>query len=203
MIENYSGSGTGSVFQANLYIYLTVSNQPSAEYVKNMTDADSILVSLKSNQLNLAIADGIYSLMFLAFILQYQFISKRVTKSNLINNVTVGDYAIEIKGFPRKNIKTEKIQKLFSKYGDIVEIALGRVYNGRLDEYKKRAEISKKLGLKKLIARMQNNKRRVTINVLERKKLNFDEAINLEDDLADKTNDELPVDRVFIIFDRL
>ena len=77
------------------------------------------------------------------------------------------------------------------------------MYNGRLDEYKKRAEISKKLGLKKLIARMQNNKRRVTINVLERKKLNFDEAINLEDDLADKTNDELPVDRVFIIFDRL
>jgi hypothetical protein len=203
IIENYTGKGLGSTFQGQLYSYLTVANQESAEYETDATKADSIVSPLQKSLLNLSIADGLYTLIFLAFILQYKYTSNRVTNINQIDNVTAADYAIEIKGLPCKSIKPEKVKQHFSKYGTISEIYLSRIYNGRLTEYKKRADISYKLGLKKLINKKEKKTRRGTIRVLENAKLKFDENLNLEDTYADKTHDELPVGRCYIIFDRL
>ena len=69
--ENYTGNGLGSIFQGQLYCYLTIANQPSADYDTDLNTANTLLETLKKNSLNLAIADGIYTLIFLAFILQY------------------------------------------------------------------------------------------------------------------------------------
>ena len=73
MYENYTGNGLGSLFQGQLYSYLSVANQPSADYDTSIDDANKLIKPLENNALNLAIADGIYTLMFLAFILQYLY----------------------------------------------------------------------------------------------------------------------------------
>lgn len=203
--ENYIGYGTGSLFQGQYYSYLTIANQANAEYEKDLEKANKLLEPLGKTALNLAIADGIYSLIFIAFILQYTYVSQRVSKSNLIDNVTAGDYSVEIKGFPRKTIEKDKVKNHFARYGDIAEVYLSRIYDGRLSDYKKRAEISYKLGLRMQIAKKRQEKgnRRGTIKVLEKARSKFDEKLNIGSDYSDKNHDELPVDRAFIIFDRL
>lgn len=203
MYENYSGRGLGSLYQGQLYTYFSVANQANYEYEKDLKKAKDLIEPLKKSAMNLAIADGLYSLLFLAFILQYIYVSKKMSKDNLVDNVTAGDYAVEIKGFPKKCIKEQKIKDHFSKYGDIAEVYLARIYNGRLSEFKKRAQISYQLGLKRLIAKRQKKARKGTINILEKAQVEFDENLNKDDSFADKSHDDLPVIRVYIIFERL
>ena len=205
LYQNYTGYGSGSLFQGQLYSYLTVANQASAEYATDLAAATALVKPLQTRALNLALADGVYTLIFVGFILQYTYVSQRVSKVNQVDNVTAGDYAIEIKGLPRKNIKPEKVKNHFARYGDIAEVYLSRIYNGRLSEYKKRAEISYKLGLRKEIAKQRQEKktRRGTIRVLENAKVKFDENMNEDDTSANKVHDELPVGRAYIVFDRL
>lgn len=201
--ENYRSGGLGSIYQGQLYSYFSVANQLSFEYEAGQDKAEDVVSQLKKNALNLAIADGIYSLMFLAFIVQYFYISRKAGKSGIADYVTAGDYAVEVKGFPKKNIKVEKIRKLFEKYGDIAEIYLARMYNGRLNEFRKRAEISYKLGLKRLIANQKKKSRKGTISILEKAQVEFDENLNKDDKFSDKKNDELPVIRAYIVFERI
>jgi hypothetical protein len=200
--ENYKAGGLGSVFQGQLYTYFSVANQLSFEY-QSLEKGKKIVTDLHKNSLNLAIADGIYSLMFLAFILQYYYTSRKSGKSGISDYVTAGDYAVEVKGFPRKNIKLEKIRNHFIKYGEIAEIYLARAYNGRLNEFRKRAEISYKLGLKRLVATQKKKSRKGTISILEKAQVEFDENLNKDQKFADKRNDELPVIRAYIVFERV
>lgn len=203
MYENYSGHGLGSLYQGQLYTYFSVANQESFEYSKDLAKAKDLIEPLKKKALSLAIADGLYSLLFLGFILWFIYVSRKVGKGNLIDNVTAGDYAVEVKGFPMKNIKQVKVKEHFEKYGGIAEIYLARKYNGRLNEFKKRAEISYKLGLKRLIAKKQKKSKKGSINFLEKAQVDFDENLNKDDELADKPHDELPVIRAYIIFESL
>jgi RNA recognition motif-containing protein len=147
------------------------------------------------------IPDLLNTLLFIGFLLYYRIRSTIVTRNNVRANVTAGDYAVMIKGLPKEGVTAEDISKHFAKYGEVREVCFAREYDDILKDYAARAKYSYKLGFHKLMAKTKGIENSRKVRNIERKIQRFDEKIAKREEDSDKTNDELPVNRAYVVFE--
>ena len=190
IVSNSMGNNI-SGYQNNLLVYITVANQLGASpYERNLTHANTMLPKIQENLRHLWIIDYLISLIFLAFIIFYTYYSRKTARVNLRNKNNIREFAIAAKGF-EEDVDKEKIVEYFSQFGDVTEVSLARKYSGKLLKYKKVYEICSTIGHSEPSSK--RNSRAIT--KLTQAAENIDYGYGL-----DKTNDELPVVRVFVVF---
>ena len=140
--------------------------------------------------------------MFIIFIIVLQIYSNKTVMKNFDKNVTLADYAIEVKGLPLEGITQEMVKNHFNQFGRIAEIYLARSYNGVLSAYKERAMISYDIGYYRLLE-TKGIKDPKKIDKLIEKMKKFDEKIENHEKNSNKSHDELPVIRAFVVFDNI
>ena len=152
----------------------------------------------------MSIADFIGSLCFVGFFIMYKLKSNKTVAENFKNNVTAGDYAVEIKGVPQNCEDENHIQAHFQRFGEVIEVYFARNYRGMLSLYKERAKLSTKLGYQRILAeKHQNNEKNVRkISKLEEKIRIFDTKMHIRLEKENR-HDKLPVNRAYLIFNKL
>lgn len=147
----------------------------------------------------LFISDAIYTGVFIIFIVIFQVLSSRTISSNFRKNITLADFAIEVKGLPSEGIDKKHVAEHFHQFGTVVEVYLARAYDGVLAAYKERATLSYELAYLRLLeSRGEKNPKKIEKIIQKMKK--FDLKIEESERNSDKTNDELPVIRAFVVF---
>lgn len=128
-----------------MFSKLSVGNQEKPDE-GSLSEAEDSLDSIAHNQLVLAFSDFSYSLLFLFFLVYYYFKTNTVVKRNFRENITAGDYALQVKGIPEHVNDPSIVSEHFSQYGEVAEVSLARKYHDLLDDYVKRANLSLQLG---------------------------------------------------------
>ncbi|OMJ91384.1 hypothetical protein SteCoe_6064 [Stentor coeruleus] len=192
MMNNYVGNGFKGIFAKQKLTYFTLANQQGvSSFETDLEAAEKVIPLCEKNLERLWIVDFIMSFMFLGFILSYAWLSKKTILQTEGKNFTITDFAIEAEGFP-PGISSEEVHEYFSVYGDIAEIYLSRIYEGKLPKYKKIYEMANEIGVEKKSGNRRSSRRMSgTINI-------FDNKIVL-----DKTHDELDIDKVFVVFETI
>lgn len=208
IVENYYGTGLKDSDKKNDYDPITVANNGGFNYVSisaSLTESDvldeaeSDIEENEDNQIRIAIADFLYTLFFIGFYVFFRIQSKRVVNRNFKDNVTAGDYAVEIKGLPKEDIEEEEIFKHFERFGEVVEVYLARRYEGMLGMYKNRAGLSFKEGYYKLKSQL-NPKYQANLKTIQDKIQAYDLKILTKKSQAELKNEELVVERAYLIY---
>ena len=105
-------------------------------------------------------------------------------------NLSLEDFSVIAKGFG-KNITENEAKNYFSQYGAINELYLARKYFGKLNIHKKRFKLSNQLTTK-----IRTNYRKKSIVQIKQSITQFDNK-----DSLDFFHHELPVERVFVVFE--
>jgi hypothetical protein len=153
----------------------------------------------KRVQLYLFICDSVCSALFILFIIYFQFVSGQTISKNFEKNVTLADYAIEATGFP-ENCQERDVREHFSKFGRIHEVFLARRYNGLLNAYREREVLSNEAEYFKLLEKRGNDVKKKLLETQAKLEL-FDEQIRANEKESVRTHKELPVIKVFIVFE--
>lgn len=190
---NYSGEGFRSTYQNQRYTYFTLANQDGVKmYETELENAIADMQKSKDNLERLWPIDVFSSIVFLFFILLYAWLSHRIIEKSGVAHFSVSDFSLEVEGFP-PFITKEQVLDYFTPYGEVIEIYLSRVYNGKLKKYKKIFEISYKQELEKLESYNMNRSRSTEIAL---------KILNSKTTLKE-THDELMVDKAFVVFDTI
>ena len=112
----------------------------------------------------------------------------------------ISDYAIEIKGLPRIEVSKEEVIEHFSRFGEIIEVYIGRRFGDALKLYTERAKITEEIILREslLVFKNENAETDKAIIKLKAKRLKFDEKINKSQ--ITHRHDELEIKRAYIVF---
>lgn len=201
MYENYNGEGLSDGDKKQAWDSLTLANQYTYDYEMTKTEAENQVVSYKNSKIRLLIADLLYTLIFVFFVVGVHLTSKEKIQSNSKKSVTAADYAVEISGFPCEAIKNDEVKDLFSKFGEVIEVYLARKYNGMLGSYKKRADLTIE---QKYLERQSSNGIKVDKQLVKVKKeiSKFDEKIRSQENNF-KIHDDLPVIKGYVVFSKL
>mmetsp|Transcript_52500 Transcript_52500/g.60046 ORF Transcript_52500/g.60046 Transcript_52500/m.60046 type:complete len:842 (+) Transcript_52500:284-2809(+) len=168
------------------------------------TQMEDMLDKQKEEQnLLLMSAYAVWGLVVI-FIHVHKRCSKKETRENLRNNITAGDYAIEVKGLPPDALG-EDIAEHFAQFGEIAEVSIARKYGESLHLFKKQATLRKKREILTVRRKIYEDK-----GLKVRK---FDKAIcqlndrilALNQKIAKKYPDlsyheELPLERAYVVF---
>jgi hypothetical protein len=199
--NNNNGGGLPTGASKQWWDYWTVANQKQIKS-SSLSEAESELASIAQNKITLAITDFIGALCFVLFLIRYNYLSSKTVEENFKNNVTAGDYAVEIKGIPDTWTDVETLKEYFEQFGEVIEVYLAKKYSGMLSDYKTRAKLSKQLGYQRILASLgyQNSKK---IQKLEKKIEGFDVKMNNRFKKGHITHENLPTDRAYLIFNKL
>ena len=193
MYFNYTGHEFGSTNQNERYTYLTLANQEGINlYETDLEYARSQLGKIKSNLNKIWAVDLGTAILFLLFICYYIVSSKTKVQKALGEHYRISDFAIQVQGFP-PFVTKDLIMNHFSSYGDIEEIYMSRNYEGKLPAYKKIYELAYEIEFESITTNHRITSKRLTLTQDIK-----DDKIGLN-----KTHDELPVDKVFVVFDKL
>ena len=204
IVENAIGEGLQSGDAKQEYDKITLANQEGVSaFETDLEAAEDKVEDMNRNQTRVVIADAIYTFFFIMFILYYRVKSKNAVNKNLNSNITAADYAVQAKGFPLYGVTQEDLKKHFEQFGVVAEVSIARKYNGNLFDYKKRASLSYDLGYEKIIAQEKRQTTNKKIQKIQKEIDKFDKKIHENQEIRGKTNEELPVDRVFVIFEEV
>lgn len=201
MYENYIGGGLSDGDKNQIWDSLTLANQHAYSYDMTESDAEDQAHSYKNSKIRVFIADLLYTLIFVFFIIAAHITSREKIESNIRKNVTAADYAVEISGLPCVPIKNEEVKDLFMQFGNVVEVFLARKYNGVLGNYKQRADLTLEL---KYLERLKINgfKKDRKIKKVQQQIAKFDEKIKEKQENMSRTHDDLPVIKGFVVFSK-
>ncbi|CAG9311044.1 unnamed protein product [Blepharisma stoltei] len=161
---------------------------------------ESTLDRADENYKEIWIIDAIYSSIFLIGIIVILIINKIKIHDVTSGENRVSDYSIEVAGFPNENIDKEEVINHFSCFGEIMDVYLGRSYGDLLYFYKEKATVLKEIRTQKIFLggnpEMESNNKKLI--KLQNKLSKLDENITISDNK--KFHNELPVHRVYIIF---
>ena len=145
------------------------------------------------------VADAIYTVLFILFIVFLQIKSNLTVHKSFQKNVTLADYSIEVKGLPEDGCDKETLKEHFMQFGPVHEVFLARKYDGLLKAYRERAIISNDLAYNNL-QKQFGKKVDITISNLKKKIDKFDIKINKSEASSNKLNDELKVVKAYVVF---
>ena len=189
MIENYNGKGFGSTFQNQRFIYFSLANQEGVDkYETDLEKAENMIETTEKNLQNTWPLDFIYCIAFLVFVLYYNWLSRRTIEKAVGKNYNIEDFTVEVKGFPPFITKTQ-IFDHFSAYGEVAEVYMSKIYEGKLQNYKKIYEEAYMAGVTFKISQ----RRKSLANTLPPGTFTNTSTLN-------KTNDELQIGTVFVVF---
>jgi hypothetical protein len=192
---NYIPEGT----EFSAFDVYTLANQKRVdENTSGELAYESIDTQRKYQQMILA-ADAIYTAMFIGFLIFYRLKSAILVKKNLEENVLPSDYAVEVKGLP-PDVTEDTVKQHFSQFGEVVEVSFARKYEGKLFNYKKRSELTKKLETARLIAHEKGQESSSGIEKLNKQLANFDKKIARTSVKSNLYSHQHPVIRAFVIF---
>jgi hypothetical protein len=169
-------------------------------FEKDLNKAEDLQDEIDDSYVQIFSADIVYCFFFIVFIVWYGVRSNYVVERNLKNNITPADYAVEVKGLPKENVTVQEVKDHFSMFGDVVEVSFARKFGGLLQKYKKRAELSYKLGTLKLIQEQKHKDVTAKMRIIEKAIQKFDKAISAKENAAAKTHEEMPVIRCYVLF---
>lgn len=192
---NSEGSGLTAGDTRQRWDTWAVSNTDQVLYETEFNDNEKTLAGL-------FISDAIYTGIFIVFIIVFQILSSRTISQNFRFNVTLADFAVEVKGLPKEGVDKQEVVNHFKQFGSVIEVYLARSYNGVLAAYKERASLSYELAYLRLLeSRGERDTKKIEKIIKKMKK--FDEKIEENEKNSDKTNDELPVIRAFVVFSNI
>jgi Calcium-dependent channel, 7TM region, putative phosphate len=192
--ENNLGSGLSAGDIRERWDTWNVSN---LDIVTTQSDLDNN----NSELLKIFICDAVCSSLFIICIMVFRSHSNKTVTANYQDTISLADYSVEVKGLPGDASQSHVLEH-FSKFGAVKEVYLARSYGGILSYYKERASLSYDLAYYRLLEK-NGKKNPIKIAKILKKIENFDRKIELNEKNSDKTNDELPVIRGFIVFEEM
>ena len=202
MAENYYGQGFSEGQKKQPWDVLTLGNQHSYDPSLSVEDAEYDLTTFGNSKIRLIIADLIYTLIFIFFIVYFQISSGEKIQANARKNAACDDYAVEFTGLPHEAIPVSEVIEFFGNVGDVVEVYLARKFDGVLNSYRARAELVMEL---RYYIRLASNGVNTTKKQLklQKKITEFDKKIDMKERSSSRSHDELPVIKGFVIFSTL
>ena len=200
MYENYIGSGLEDGDKNQAWDVLTLANQYKYSYNMTKADAENKVNSYENSKIRLVIADLIYTLVFIFFVVSFQMTSDKKIQSNDLKFLTVADYAVEITGLP-EICSSQDLTELLSKFGNVREVYLARKYNGLLSTYKSRALLLTEMKYQERLRNKGFNNQK-KIKQLENNISKLDTIIKSKQEKIGYHND-LPVIKAYAVFDDL
>ena len=206
MYENYIGSGLEDGDKNLPWDELTLGNQYKYSYNMTENNAEERLISYGNSKIRLVIADLIYTLTFIFFVVSFQMTSNTKIRNNDQKQFTIADFAVEITGIPQ-DCSSEELKHLLSRFGNVREIYFARKYYGLLSTYKSLATLMVEKEYKsKKRSKCKNFKK---IKLLDKQILKLDKKISKLDKSIKskqeyiKSHDELPVIKAYAVFEDL
>jgi len=126
---------------------LSLANQYGIDQNEDsLEDAEDKLDDIEQNKLEYAICDIMISIAFLFFIMFYRFHSMFILIRNYNRNLTLKDFSLEVYGIPpNPELTQDHVFNHFQKLAQVHEVALTKIYDGRLEEEKVRSDLVIKL----------------------------------------------------------
>ena len=147
------------------------------------------------------ITDAAYSSFFLLsvfifFIYAYFSVFRSIEKKNRIS-----DYAIEVKGLPRRDVEIDEVKKHFEVYGKVVEVFIGRRFGEFLPLYTKKAMIAEQKMIREALLKFKGEDPDKD-KVLKKLKKNL---VDCQKEISKKggvcKHEDLEIKRAYIVFD--
>ena len=195
---NYTGDYfTGAQTQSQLD-YFTIGNQYGIR--PNVTGT----LDINKNQENYLMVwasdvacSGYFLLMILIFFI-YAFVSVR---KSMLTTPRISDYAIEVKGIPRLGVNKDEIKEFFSKrFGEVVEVFLGRRYYDLLYCYTLRAQVIEEIRIREAYITFNELKKDTDKQLLKLKVKQDKLDKKIAKDSKIQTHDELEIKRAYVVF---
>ena len=200
LVMNYQGGYFRTGETNSDFDVLTLANQKGPDaYENNLDTAQSYIDSTEKYRLMTLIADTLYSVMFLLFLVFYRIKSVDIMEKNREAHLLPRDFSIEVKRLP-KNTNEEEVRKHFEQFGEVVEVSLARIYNSKLMLYRYRSEMAIALGIAKTIAEQKGKRTSTKIAFLEKSIKLFDARLAKKNRRSNKPVEQLPVNRAYVIF---
>lgn len=195
--ENYVGRGLPDDDRGQIWNAVSLANQHRLVITDTEEDNSD---SINSSKIRIIIADFLCNVIFSFFIIYFSIKTDKRIKSNLKNNMSCSDYAVEVKGLPQDNISVQEIRKFFEeRFGKTEEVYLARKYEGKLKVFAKRAELEKKMNHEMALDHLKNLENSKKIEKLRYEIKKFDITIG-KFTTGSRKHDDLPVERAFIVF---
>jgi hypothetical protein len=125
MYENFVGKGLEEGDKNQDWDVFTLGNQYKYAYDMEKSKAEDKIHSYKNSKIRIVIADVLYTLVFLFFVLYFHIATREKILSNEKKYITVADYAVEISNLPDK-CKTDEVLEFFKKFWPVREVYLAR-----------------------------------------------------------------------------
>lgn len=112
----------------------------------------------------------------------------------------ISDYSIDVKGLPRIGTSKEEVKAHFHKYGDVIEVYLGRRYGDLLYIFTKKANIMEEIKIRETLLRFKKKRPELdkTLVNLYKKLENLNKEIDKKNSI--KHHDDLEVKRAYVTF---
>jgi len=158
--------------------------------------------SVKENKPQFVAADLTYTGLFILFLFFYRFSVGRILRKSQLETHKVSSFAVAAKRLPA-NCIVEEVRTHFQQFGEVTQVHLARVYDDKLYDYHKRAQLSYSLGAAFLKAKAKGKASSNTIKMLQLRIKQFDQRIKKKEAADLRPHDHLPVNRAYIVFETI
>ena len=146
-------------------------------------------------------ADAGYSSFFLLCVFIFFIYSYISVFSNIEKKSRISDYAVEVKGLPRRDVEIEELQKHFEKYGKVVEVFIGRRFGEFLPLYTKKAMIAEQKMIREALINFkgENPDKDKDLKKLKKNLAKCEKEITKKGGVC--KHEDLEIKRAYIVFD--
>ena len=189
IVVHSQGSGIkDDVDKEHAYQAITLANE----------DTDSIT----DKKIQIICADLVYTGIFIIFLLFYRISAGRIISQYQRKMRKISTYAITVKKLPEECTENE-VELHFQQFGVVRQVHLARKFHDKLYDYRKRTELSYNLGIAQNKAKLKNKVTNNTIKLLKMRIKKFDEKIKKQEKEDLRPYEKLPVDRAYVVFERI
>lgn len=136
ILINYFAEGLKSGERNQVLDQFNLSNQVAYDYTMSKDDAEDKLESNKGKKIQIVVADFIYTLIFILYLLRFKKIVDRRVLNNQLSNPSTTDYSVEVTGFNNRINPEELKEFIETNFGTTIEVYLARNYKGNLTSFK-------------------------------------------------------------------
>lgn len=158
--------------------------------------------SVRDNKPQVVAADLTYTGLFILFLVFYRFSAGRIVRKNDLETHKVSSFAVTAKQLPA-TCTVEEVKVHFQQFGPVTQVHLARVYNDKLYDYHKRAQLSYSLGAAFLKAKAKGKASSSTIKLLQMRIKQFDQRIKKKEQSDLRSYEHFPVNRAYIVFETI
>jgi hypothetical protein len=197
--DNYKGGWLLDGDVRYFFDGLTLANQDGPRPNDSLEDAEDTQDDTDEQRKRVVYADLAYTIIFFLGLAVYRIRSAKVIARIKEVNVTTADYSLVVHNLP-EDAQTKTVRRHFKQFGTVHEVFLSRKNMRILAFYRQRDELSREL---RRLQFMETNSLKVEpkqIAKAEQKLKECNDNIIKKQTLSNRSFNELPVDRGFVVF---